>query len=47
MTNMLVLKTVFVALTLLLLAFLGMSLKILIKKNGKFQETHVGHNREM
>lgn len=32
---------------LLSIGLLGMSLNILIKKNGKFPEFRVGHNKEM
>ena len=40
--NILVLTVV-----LLSLAFLGLALNILVKKNGHFPEHHIGHNREM
>lgn len=32
---------------LLVLAILGMAITMLVKKNGKFPETHIGHNRDM
>jgi len=32
---------------LLLAGVVGMAITILVKKNGRFPETHIGHNREM
>jgi hypothetical protein len=29
------------------IAFIGLGITILIKKNGKFPETHIGKNKEM
>ena len=39
---------VFVITSILLgIALIGLGISILIKKNGKFPETHIGKNREM
>lgn len=47
MIDMLIFKTVLAALALLSLAFVGMAIKILVRKNGQFPSSHVGHNPEM
>jgi hypothetical protein len=44
---MLEVKLFLVVLTLVSLAFAGMGIRILLKRNGQFPETHVGHNKEM
>ena len=41
------LKILIISIVLISLGFLGMSLKILIVKNGKFPEFRVGHNKNM
>lgn len=41
------LQLLIITLVMLSLAMLGMMLKILIKKKGKFPEFRVGHNRDM
>lgn len=41
------LNLLIITLVMLSLAMLGMMLKILIKKKGKFPEYRVGHNRDM
>jgi hypothetical protein len=40
-------KVILLAIALVSLAFFGLALQIVLKKNGKFPDTHVGHNREM
>lgn len=40
-------KLLAITLILMVLIFLGFSLKILLKKKGEFPEIHVGHNKEM
>lgn len=40
-------QTLFLTLGLLAIAVLGLALTILLKKNGKFPDTHVGHNKEL
>ena len=44
---MLVLKLIGVTFAFLALAFLGLGIRILFKKNGSFPEHRVGHNKEM
>ena len=44
---MLIFKTVLAAFTLLLLAIVGMAIQIIVRKNGQFPSSHVGHNKEM
>ena len=39
-----VLKVILLAVALLAIAMLGMAIKILLKKGGKFPNTHVGGN---
>ncbi len=29
------------------ICFIGLAIKILLKKNGKFPDIHIGHNKEM
>jgi hypothetical protein len=41
------LQLLLITLVMLSLAMLGMMLKILVKKKGKFPEFRVGHNRDM
>jgi hypothetical protein len=41
------LKLLLVVLALLGIVFIGFAIRILIIKNGKFPEIHVGHNKEM
>lgn len=41
------LKLLGIVLVLIILAFIGFAIRILIIKNGKFPEIHVGHNKEM
>lgn len=41
------LKLLFIVLILIAIAFLGFAIRILIIKNGKFPQIHVGHNKEM
>lgn len=40
-------KMILVVAVILLIGMAGMAITILVKKNGRFPETHVGHNREM
>ena len=44
---MLILKLIGLSVALLALAMMGLGITMLIKRNGKFPETHVGHNKEM
>jgi len=44
---MLVFKIVLLTIGLLALAFSGLAIKLLVKRNGSFPEHRVGHNREM
>jgi hypothetical protein len=44
---MVAIKLIALVAGLLALALAGLGLNILFRKNGKFPETHVGHNREM
>lgn len=44
---MVLVKMILLAVALISLAFLGLATQIVLKKNGKFPDTHVGHNREM
>ncbi|GET26694.1 hypothetical protein [Prolixibacter sp. NT017] len=44
---MVLVKVILLAVALVSLAFFGLALQIVLKKNGKFPDTHVGHNREM
>ena len=39
--------TIFIAAGLLALGVIGMAITIIVKKNGKFPETSVGHNPNM
>ncbi len=41
------LNVLIITLVMLSLAMLGMMLKIIVKKKGKFPEYRVGHNRDM
>jgi len=41
------LKLLVVTIPLLAIAFIGFAIKILLKKNGQFPETRVGHNKKM
>lgn len=42
------LLTVFIIVVILLgLSLVGLGISLLIKKNGKFPETHIGKNKEM
>ncbi len=40
-------KTLILSIILMGLAFAGFAITILLKKGGKFPDTHVGHNKEM
>lgn len=40
-------KVILLAVALISVAFFGLAIQIVLKKNGKFPDTHVGHNREM
>lgn len=40
-------KLLLLSALLILIAFGFMGIRVLFKRNGKFPETHVGHNREM
>jgi len=40
-------KVILLAIALVSLAIFGLAIQIVLKKNGKFPDTHVGHNREM
>ncbi|HON19329.1 MAG TPA: hypothetical protein PK990_09225 [Salinivirgaceae bacterium] len=44
---MLSLKIFFASLLLILVALLALSVRILLKKNGQFPNTHIGHNPNM
>ena len=44
---MLILKLIGITIILLTLAFAGLALQTIFKKNGTFPEHRVGHNREM
>lgn len=44
---MLTLKVFLMALVLIAIAFIGLSIKILILKNGKFPHTHIGGNKDL
>jgi hypothetical protein len=41
------LKLLIISVIILILAMVFLGVRILIKKNGIFPETHAGHNREM
>ncbi|NSW45746.1 MAG: hypothetical protein HPY79_08035 [Bacteroidales bacterium] len=41
------LKLIFLALGLMALAFAGMAITILLKKNGKFPNTHISQNKAL
>lgn len=41
------LKLMLISVALVGLAFVGFSITILVKKNGQFPETRVGHNKTM
>lgn len=40
-------KIIFLALGLMAIAFAGMAITILIKKNGKFPNTHISQNKAL
>ncbi len=40
-------KIILVVIALLAIAFIGMAITILIKKNGKFPESEIGKNKDM
>lgn len=42
-----IIKLVLIAALILLMAFLGMAVKIIFHKSHKFPETSAGHNREL
>ncbi|MDC1106761.1 hypothetical protein OAT16_08635 [Prolixibacteraceae bacterium] len=44
---MIVIKLVLISIVMVAIAFAGLAITILLKKNGKFPHTHVGGNREM
>jgi len=41
------LKLLFISLILILISLAGLGIRILIKRNGRFPDTHVGSNAEM
>ncbi|GAB4457177.1 MAG: hypothetical protein Fur0028_11740 [Bacteroidales bacterium] len=41
------LKIIFLALGLIAIAFAGMAITILLKKNGKFPNTHISENKAL
>jgi len=40
-------KLLVLSLLLVMIALLGLGIKVLFNKNGRFPETHVGRNKEM
>ncbi len=42
-----VLKVVLISIVLLAVAFVGLAISILIKKNGRFPEIHIGRSKEL
>jgi len=44
---MVLVKVILLAVALVSLAIFGLAIQIVLKKNGKFPDTHIGHNREM
>ena len=40
-------ETLIIAIILVGLSMLGLAITMVIKKGGKFPDTHVGHNKEM
>ena len=40
-------KLLVLSLLLVMIALLGLGIKVLFSKNGRFPETHVGRNKEM
>ncbi len=42
-----VLKVVLISIVLLAIAFAGLAISILIKKNGRFPEIHIGRSKEL
>ena len=42
-----ILKVVLISIVLVCVCFLGFAIKILIKRNGKFPQIHIGKNKEM
>jgi hypothetical protein len=40
-------KLFLLSLVLIALAMAGMAISLLVRKNGKFPDGHIGHNREM
>ena len=44
---MIILKIFIISFILLALAFVGLAVKIIFQKNGKFPHTHIGGNKEM
>lgn len=42
-----ILKIILIAIALVSIAVFGLAIRILLKKGGKFPETHVGKNQEM
>jgi len=40
-------KLLIISTILLIISFVFLGIRILIKANGRFPETHVGHNKEM
>lgn len=40
-------KLLILSITLILTAIIFLGIRILLKRNGRFPDTHVGHNREM
>ncbi|MBA4322218.1 MAG: hypothetical protein C0408_05310 [Odoribacter sp.] len=41
------LKLIIISSLVLIISFIGMGLRILLKKNGRFPETHISRNKEM
>lgn|GEM_PF-150179 len=46
-TEFMLIKLIILSLLLVAIAIVFLGIRILLKSNGKFPDTHVGHNREM
>lgn len=42
-----VIKLILVAIAMLSVGVFGLAIRIVLKKDGQFPDTHVGHNKEM
>ena len=42
-----IIKIILLAVALVAIAMLGMAVRILLKKNGEFPDTHIGSNKHM